>query len=129
MRCRGLAGPLGVTLTCRFLDCHASCPAYCLVSSSRTSSGRPAIVLTSGSPLGGPAVQVVNEFLLPPAMTAQGLRASFSKILFCPQDEHCLSPAVGPYPPNVHTCLHSPDSGGQLLFLGSELTGLVGSLG
>jgi hypothetical protein len=72
---------LGSTLTCRFLDCHTPCPAYYLVSSSRTSSGSPAFALTFGSPRSGPAVQVVSEFLLPLAMTAQGLRPTFSKIL------------------------------------------------
>jgi hypothetical protein len=43
---------LGVALTCRFLSGHAPCPAYYLVSRSRTSSGRPAFVQTFGSPRG-----------------------------------------------------------------------------
>ena len=42
-----------MALTCRFLDRHTLCLAYRLISSSRTSSGPPAVAQTLGSPRGG----------------------------------------------------------------------------
>lgn len=58
-------------------------------------------------------------------MTAQGLRRTFFKILFCPQGEDYLSPGADAYPPNVHSFLHSRRAhpGRQLVAPGRPIEG------
>jgi len=66
-------------------------PPYC---KPRAMSGSPDLALPLGSPPRWPAVQVVSEFLLPPAGVRKRFSLTFSRFFCHPQDGDCYPPRL-----------------------------------
>jgi hypothetical protein len=112
MRCRGLTGcrqaaDLPIPQRARTL------PDHHLIDSPYAIPGPPASRKLSGLPPRGPAVQVMNEFLLRTPTGTQVLSVNLFKILFSSTARRLLSPAIAAYPPDTHSFLHSRRSRGR----------------
>jgi hypothetical protein len=102
MRCRGLTGSRHAT-DLPIPRLIPALPDRHLADSPFAISGPPASRRPSGLPPRWPAVQVVNDFLLPAPTGAQGLSSNLSKILLPSTVRRLLSPAIVAYPPDTHS--------------------------
>jgi len=91
MRCRGLTGSRRAT-DLPIPQLIRAPPDRHLANSPHAIPGPPVSRRLSGLPPRWPAVQVVNEFLLPARPGSQGLSIISSRFFCCPQHDDCYPP-------------------------------------
>jgi hypothetical protein len=102
MRCRGLTGSQHAT-DLPIPRLAEAPPDRHLANSPYAIPGSPASRKLSGLPPSWPAVQVVNDFLVPAPVGSQGLSGNLFKILLSSTARRLLSPAIAAYPPDTHS--------------------------